>query len=76
MKNVYVSKANGDFMDAGADLRKEIATWRGLRILWVNEVSARKKNEELVKCIGDGTSNGYNPLYSKLKMKTLFYYLV
>lgn len=68
MKDVYVSKANSDFMDVGADLRKEIDTWRGLRLLWLNEVSPKKKNAELVKCIGDGTSYGYNPLYSKTKV--------
>jgi hypothetical protein len=53
-------KANSDILDKGADLRKEIATWLGLKILWLNEVSTKVKDEDLVKAICDGTSYKYN----------------
>ena len=64
LRQTYVRKANADVIDKGADLRKEIATWQGLRILWLNEVSKKKKDPELVKALCDGTSLTFNPLYS------------
>ena len=60
----YVMKANSDVLDKGADMRKEVATWRGLKILWLNEVSSKAKDAELVKAICDGTGYKYNRLYS------------
>jgi hypothetical protein len=60
----YVMKANSDVLDKGADLRKEVATWRGLKLLWLNEVSTKMKDAELVKAICDGTSYKYNKLYA------------
>jgi hypothetical protein len=61
----YVLKANSDVLDRGADLRKEIHTWRGILILWLNEVSTKRKDEDIVKALCDGTGYKYNPLYSK-----------
>jgi hypothetical protein len=61
----YVAKANKDFMDKGADLRKEVATWLGLKILWINEVSTKLKDEDMVKAICDGTSYKFNKLYAE-----------
>jgi hypothetical protein len=61
----YIIKANSDFMDKGSDLRKEVDTWRGKKILWINEVSTKQKDEDLVKALCDGTSYKYNKLYSK-----------
>ena len=60
----YVMKGNSDVLDKGADLRKEVATWGGLKILWLNEVSIKQKDEDLVKAICDGTSYKYNRLYA------------
>ena len=60
----YVMKANSDVLDKGADMRKEVATWRGLKLLWLNEVSSKAKDAELVKSICDGTGYKYNRLYS------------
>jgi len=60
----YVMKAGSDVLDKGADMRKEVATWRGLKLLWLNEVSTKIKNAELVKSICDGTGYKYNRLYS------------
>lgn len=60
----YVMKANSDVLDKGADMRKEVATWRGLKLLWLNEVSTKAKDAELVKAICDGTGYKYNRLYS------------
>jgi hypothetical protein len=60
----YVTKANSDILDKGADLRKEVPTWAGCKILWLNEVSTKRKDEDIVKSICDGTSLKYNKLYS------------
>tara|TARA_R110002126_G_scaffold136478_2_gene281035 strand:+ start:247 stop:2778 length:2532 start_codon:yes stop_codon:yes gene_type:complete len=61
----YVMKANKDVLDVGADLRKEVATWNGLKLLWLNEVSIKVKDEDLVKAVCDGTSYKYNRLYAE-----------
>jgi hypothetical protein len=61
----YVIKANKDTLDKGADLRKEINTWRGLLLLWLDEVSQVKKDEDLLKAICNGTGYKYNQLYNK-----------
>ena len=63
MPNI-VMKGNSDVLDRGADLRKEVATWTGLKILWLNEVSVKEKDEDLVKAVCDGTSYKYNRLYA------------
>ena len=60
----YIMKSGSDVLDKGADMRKEVATWKGLKLLWLNEVSTKIKNAELVKSICDGTSYKYNRLYS------------
>jgi len=60
----YVCKASHTFLDKGQDLKKEIATWSGLRILWCNELSTNKKDEDVVKSIGDGTTMKYNKMYA------------
>jgi hypothetical protein len=60
----YVIKANSDILDKGADMRKEVSTWRGIKLLWLNEVSVKAKDEDLVKALCDGTGYKYNRLYS------------
>lgn len=59
----YVQKANSDVLDKGADLRKEINGWSGLKLLWLNEVSTKVKDEDLVKATCDGTTYKYNKLW-------------
>jgi phage/plasmid-associated DNA primase len=60
----YVMKANSDVLDKGAELKKEVATWRGLKVLWLNEVSTKPKDAERVKSICDGTGYKYNRMYA------------
>jgi hypothetical protein len=61
---IYVGKGVSTFLDEGADIKKEVASWRGLRILWVNELSPKKKNSELIKAICDGTFYKNNTNYA------------
>ena len=60
----YVHKALQETFDKGADLRKEINGWRGLRILFNDELTEDKKNSELLKAIANGTTYKYNKLWS------------
>lgn len=60
----YVKKGTPDILDKGADVRKEIATWRGILLLWINELSTKKKDEDFIKALADGTNHKYNRLYS------------
>jgi len=70
----YVLKAMSDCLDKGTDLRKKVNTWKDIKILWLNEVSTKKKDEDVVKAICDGTGYKYNKLYSKdaIIMKIMF----
>lgn len=60
----YVIKGTNTFLDKGAELKKEVPTWKGKRILWLNEVSAKMKDEDLLKAICDGTDFKYNRNYA------------
>lgn len=60
----YVKKASGDILDKGSNLNKDIHACRGLKILWLNEMSVKPKDEDVVKAFADGTTYTYKPLYS------------
>jgi len=60
----YVRKGVPNILDMKADLKKEIATWRGLKILWLNELSTSAKDQDVVKATCDGTSMSYNRNYA------------
>jgi hypothetical protein len=60
----YVIKGTSTFLDKGAELKKEVPTWKGKRILWLNEVSTKMKDEDLVKAVCDGTDFKYNRNYA------------
>jgi phage/plasmid-associated DNA primase len=60
----YVCKSSSDILDLNSKNDKEIPTWQGKLIVWINELTNSKKNPELVKAIGDGTSYKYKRLYS------------
>lgn len=60
----YVEKSTPEFLDKKYDIKKEVPTWNGKRIIWINEVSTEKKNEDLVKSICDGTDYKYNRNYA------------
>jgi hypothetical protein len=60
----YIRKSTSDFMDKGVDNKKEIACWSGLRLVWINELSRKKKDEDFMKSLADGTSISYKPNYA------------
>lgn len=65
----YVIKGINTFLDKGAELKKEVPTWQGKRIVWVNELSTKIKDEDLVKSICDGTDFKYNRNWSTEAVK-------
>jgi hypothetical protein len=60
----YVRKGVPNCLDMKADLKKEIAAWHGLKLLWLNELSESAKDQDVVKALCDGTSMSYNKNYA------------
>ena len=60
----YVKQMVRGTLDEGFDNKKEIATWNGLKLLWANELSTKKKDEDLMKAIADGTVMKFNKMYA------------
>ena len=74
---MYVCRTEKTAFDEGnTKVHKEIATWQGKRIVWANEVSAAKKNSELLKELTDGTSVKYDKLYSTNAIMRILFKLV
>jgi hypothetical protein len=60
----YVKKAENDIFECNYGSRhKEIATWRGLKILWINELTKKKQDADIIKDISDGTTVTYKVMY-------------
>ena len=60
----YVSKIESNsFEKKNPTLHKEIATWKGLRIGWINELTKAEQDPELLKQVADGTSIKYKVMY-------------
>lgn len=60
----YCIKADSDVFDAGNNTRhKTIHTFRGVRILWVNELTTTKKDAGFFKEVADGTALTYKQMY-------------
>eukprot|EP01035_Chromulina_nebulosa_P047174 gene47174-63932_t len=38
---------------------KEISTWKGVRVAWLNELSNKKQDADALKSIADGTCERY-----------------
>ena len=73
---LYVDKAPSNALDENnTKLHKVIGTWKNKRILWTNELSEKKKDPNLIKCIGDGTSLSYEKLYDTNKIMNILFKL-
>jgi hypothetical protein len=65
----YVVKLEGDIFEKNYGSRhKEFATWKGIRIGWVNELSKKKTDAEVIKNLADGTSVRYKVNYGTMAM--------
>ena len=60
----YVIQMESEMFESNYGTRhKEIASWGGVRILWVNELSKKKQDVEFIKKLSDGTSQPYKVMY-------------
>ena len=60
-------KMESDIWDENYGSRhKEIATWRGIRIGWLNEMSKKKKDENALKDMSDGKQTRYKVMYGEM----------
>jgi hypothetical protein len=65
----YVVKLEGDIFEKNYGSRhKEYATWKGIRIGWVNELSKKKPDAEVIKNLTDGTSVRYKVNYGTMAL--------
>lgn len=63
----YVVKMESDIWDENYGSRhKEISTWRGIRIGWLNEMSKKKKDENALKDMSDGKQTRYKVMYGEM----------
>jgi len=46
-----------------SNFHKEVATWKGIRIGWVDELSKKKQDPEILKKVANGTSIKYKVMY-------------
>lgn len=60
----YITEGENDIFECNYGSRhKEIATWRGIRIMWINELTKKKQDAEVIKKISDGTSIKYKVMF-------------
>ena len=60
-----VNTTENTFLDKGADIGKNVCAWKNLKLLWVNELTKKKKDAEVFKSIADGTQFKYKQIYKK-----------
>lgn len=74
----YVKKAENKIFDISFDMKKELPSFQGKRIIWVNELSKSKKEADRLKAFSDGTSYSFGRNYAteSEKLKVLFKIIV
>jgi hypothetical protein len=63
LPNYVMSVENDLFEKTYGSRHKEVSTWRGIRLLWLNELTKKKQDEAFIKLISDGTSTKYKVMY-------------
>ena len=60
----YIVKMESQFWEVNYGSRhKEIASWKGIRIAWLNEMSKKKQDENALKEVADGCSMRYKVMF-------------
>ena len=63
----YVLKLESNILEETYGSRhKEYATWRGVRLAWINELSTKRQDENVIKDLADGTAVRYKVLYGDM----------
>eukprot|EP01041_Mallomonas_annulata_P013431 gene13431-28480_t len=66
MPNYIIKLENTIFETTYGSRHKEIATWGGARIAWVNEMSKRKQDADFIKNLSDGTPIRFKVMYGEM----------
>ena len=66
MPNYIIKLENDLFEKTYGSRHKEIATWGGARIAWVNEMTKKQQDAEFLKNLSDGTSVRYKVMYGEM----------
>jgi hypothetical protein len=66
MPNYIIKLENDLFEKTYGSRHKEIATWGGARIAWVNEMTKKQQDAEFIKNLSDGTSVRYKVMYGEM----------
>ena len=66
MPNYIIKLENDLFEKTYGSRHKEIATWGGARIAWVNEMTKKKQDADFLKNLSDGTSVRYKVMYGEM----------
>jgi hypothetical protein len=60
----YASDIERDSFELNnSNFHKEVATWKGVRIGWVDELSKKKQDPEILKKVANGTAIKYKVMY-------------
>ena len=60
----YVKKTDNKLFDATFDMKKELPSFYGKRLVWINELSEQKKDAERLKAFTDGTTYSFGRNYA------------
>ena len=60
----YIIQMESEIFESNYGSRhKEVSSWGGARIAWLNEMSKKKQDSEIIKQVSDGTSIKYKVMY-------------
>ena len=60
----YIKKADNKVFDVNFDMKKELPSFYGKRLIWVNELSELKKDSDRLKALSDGTTYSFGRNYA------------
>ena len=66
MPNYVLKLESSIFETTYGSRHKEVATWKGVRIGWLNELSKKKQDENEIKNLADGTSIRFKVNYGTM----------
>jgi phage/plasmid-associated DNA primase len=63
----YVVKLENNLLESTYGSRhKEISTWKGIRLGWVNELTKKKQDADFIKDLADGTAKRHQVMYGTM----------
>jgi hypothetical protein len=69
--NYVVKLENNIFETTYGSRHKEVSSWRPYRIAWVNELSKKKQDADVIKNVADGTTERFKVNYAGMDTMTI-----